>query len=77
MRRRTVANQQLLDDYKHKQNQQRKAFKECFTSPAGKEVLQALREEFYDIDLMPNDQLQFQSGQRDVLWQILTKAEMI
>ena len=64
-----------LEEYQEKVRQEKKQFKECFGTPAGKEVLRKLREEFYDIALDPESSLEFQVGQRDVVFQILNRVE--
>lgn len=69
-------NQALLDLNKAAKRQ-RDQFIEVFSTPNGAAVLKALREEFYDTDIPPGEGMEFKLGQRDVVYQILVKLELI
>lgn len=64
-------------DYQKQARRLKEVMKNTFNSPQGKEVLKALREEFYDCQIHPGEDLQFKAGQRDVLYQILTGIDEI
>ena len=63
------------DDYKHIDRQLTKAFKECFSTPAGAMVLHHLREEFYDGIILYGDAAEFKLGARHVLFSILERVD--
>ena len=64
-----------IEEYQKQVQKQKESFKLCFSTDAGKVVLQALREEFYDCRITPDTDLAFICGQRDVVQQILERLE--
>lgn len=65
-------NSPQLDEYKYQAEQRVKNLKECFGTASGSVTLKTLKAEFFDCEIQPGDNNQFQLGQRDVIYQILT-----